>query len=89
MNTNFDPYAQDFRDPTPVFTEAQQQAIARAFDNSTSQQEAKPAKRGRPQVQYVREQKGHSLTKHLLLGWVVLWIPAIYYSFSPNHYWRA
>lgn len=40
-------------------------------------------------VSYTRQQKGHSITKHLLLGWIVLWIPAIYYSVSPNHYWHA
>lgn len=40
-------------------------------------------------VSYTRQQQGHSLTKHLLLGWILLWIPAIYYSISPNHYWRA
>jgi hypothetical protein len=36
----------------------------------------------------VRVQKGHSLVAHLLLGWVFLWIPAIYYTLSPNHYWH-
>jgi len=40
-------------------------------------------------VSYNRQQTGHSLTKHLVLGWIVLWIPAIYYSVSPNHYWHA
>lgn len=40
-------------------------------------------------VNYVRQQKGHSLTLHLLLGVFVLWIPAIYISVSPNHYWHA
>jgi hypothetical protein len=43
----------------------------------------------RDKAQYVRHQKGHSLTMHLLFGVVVLWIPAIYYSVSPNHYWHA
>jgi hypothetical protein len=38
---------------------------------------------------YVRQQKGHSLTKHLLLGWAVLYIPTIYYAASPNHYFHA
>lgn len=38
--------------------------------------------------QYVRQQQGHSLTLHLLIGWVVLWVPAIYYTVSPNHYWH-
>ena len=38
---------------------------------------------------YTRQQKGHSLTKHLLLGAFVLWIPTIYYAVSPNHYFHA
>lgn len=46
-------------------------------------------RQSRDRAQYVRQQKGHSLTWHLLLGVFVLWIPAIYYSFSPNHYWHA
>lgn len=37
---------------------------------------------------YVRQQKGHSVTKHLLLGWLALYIPTIYYAVSPNHYWH-
>jgi|GEM_PF-3141522 len=44
---------------------------------------------GKRQPNYVRVQKGHSLTKHLLFGIFVLWIPAIYYTISPNHYWHA
>jgi hypothetical protein len=46
-------------------------------------------RQSRDRAQYVRQQKGHSLTLHLLLGAFVLWIPAIYYSVSPNHYWHA
>lgn len=46
-------------------------------------------KQSRDKAQYVRQQKGHSLTLHLLLGFLVLWIPAIYISCSPNHYWHA
>ena len=41
------------------------------------------------QVQYVRQQKGHSLILHICLGWLLLWIPAIYFTFSKNHYWHA
>lgn len=41
------------------------------------------------EVSYNRQQKGHSLTKHLLLGWVVFYIPTIYYAVSPNHYFHA
>lgn len=40
-------------------------------------------------VVYNRQQKGHSLTKHLLLGVFVLFIPTIYYAVSPNHYFHA
>jgi hypothetical protein len=40
-------------------------------------------------AQYVRQQKGHSLVKHLLLGWLLLYIPTIYYAASPNHYFHA
>lgn len=46
-------------------------------------------KQARDKAQYVRQQKGHSLTKHLLLGWMVLYIPTIYYAVSPNHYFHA
>lgn len=46
-------------------------------------------KQAQDKAQYVRQQKGHSLTLHLLLGALVLWIPAIYISCSPNHYWHA
>lgn len=48
-----------------------------------------PVKVSRDRTQYVRQQKGHSLILHLLFGWVLLYIPAIYISCSPNHYWRA
>lgn len=41
------------------------------------------------EVVYTRPQKGHSLILWLLIGGVVLWIPAIYYTVSPNHYWHA
>jgi hypothetical protein len=39
--------------------------------------------------QYTREQKGHSLIAHLLLGWVVLYIPTIYFAVSPRHFFHA
>jgi hypothetical protein len=40
-------------------------------------------------AQYVRQQKGHSLILHLTFGVFVLWIPAIYITVSPSHYWHA
>lgn len=42
-----------------------------------------------PKANYTREQKGHSIVKWIFFGVFVLWIPAIYYTFSPNHYWHT
>lgn len=48
-----------------------------------------PVRQSRDRAQYVRQQKGHSwVVWWLLLGPITLWIPAVYYSFSPNHYWH-
>lgn len=42
------------------------------------------------EVIYNRQQKGHSLILQLfVVGPFTLWIPAIYYTVSPNHYWHA
>lgn len=41
------------------------------------------------QPQYTRVQKGHSLTKHILFGWIVGYIYTIYITISPNHYWHV
>lgn len=47
-------------------------------------------KQSRDKAQYVRQQRGHSwVVWWLLLGPITLWIPAVYYSFSPNHYWHV
>lgn len=46
-------------------------------------------KQSRDKAQYVRQQKGHSLILHLLLGIFVMYIDVIYISVSPNHYWHA
>lgn len=55
----------------------------------SEQQPNNEVRQGRDKAVYTRQQKGHSLTKHLLLGVFVLWIPTIYYSISPNHYWHT
>lgn len=40
-------------------------------------------------VSYVRNQKGHSITIHILLIFVVVGMWTVpYYSISPNHYWH-
>lgn len=46
-------------------------------------------RQSRDRAQYVRQQKGHSLILHLLVGMLVLWVNVIYISASPNHYWHA
>jgi hypothetical protein len=40
-------------------------------------------------VNYTRQQHGHSIVLHLIFGIFVLWIPMIYITVSPNHYWHA
>ena len=38
---------------------------------------------------YVRQQKGHSLVKHILLCFVIIGVFTIlYYTISKNHYWH-
>ena len=46
-------------------------------------------RQSRDRAQYVRQQKGHSLTMHLLFGVIVLWVNVLYISVSPNHYWHT
>lgn len=47
-------------------------------------------RKARDKAQYVREQKGHSLTLHIFLAFLVVGLFTIpYYSLSPNHYWHA
>lgn len=38
---------------------------------------------------YTRVQKGHSIILWAIFGCIVLWLPALYYTVSPNHYWHA
>lgn len=45
-------------------------------------------KQSRDKAVYTREQKGHSILLHVLFGMVVLWIPAMYITASPRHYWH-
>lgn len=41
-------------------------------------------------AQYVRQQKGHSLIKWIILSCFGIGIPfLIYYAVSPNHYFHA
>lgn len=75
-----------------------QQGVVRWWDGQQWGQQA-PAqqpvpvqpdvRQARDRAQYVRQQQGHSIIKHLLFGWVLLWIPTIYYAISPNHYFHA
>lgn len=39
---------------------------------------------------YNRQQKGHSMLLHLfIVGPFTLWIPMVYISVSPNHFWHV
>lgn len=50
---------------------------------------AKDVKVARDRAQYVRQQKPKSwIVWWLILGPVTLWIPAVYFSFSPNYFWK-
>jgi len=58
------------------------------MDNT--QQPNKEQQNNRPAANYVRQQKGHSIIKHILLCCVGVGLFTIpYYSISPNHYWHA
>jgi hypothetical protein len=70
--------------PQPVPATQHHANPARQFEHEHGK-----VKQSRDKAQYVRQQKGHSLTLHLLLGAFVLWINVIYISASPNHYWHA
>ena len=39
-------------------------------------------------IQYTREQKGHSILLAIFFGWVTLYILPIYWTISKNHYWH-
>jgi hypothetical protein len=44
----------------------------------------------KPQANYQRQQTPHSLTKWVLLSFIVIGVfGLIYYTISPNHYWTA
>ena len=46
--------------------------------------------RGKDKALYTRQQKGHSIIKHIFLCLVGVGLFTIpYYSLSPNHYWHA
>ena len=45
-------------------------------------------KSARDGANYGRQQKGHSIVVHALLGFLCGWINVIYLSLSPNHYWH-
>lgn len=39
-------------------------------------------------AQPVEQRQGHSIILWILFGGIVVWIPAIYYTISPNHNWH-
>lgn len=65
-----------------------QQNVAPQQQAQTQQQPQQVVVAQSPNVQYVRQQKGHSVVFWVIFGIFTLWIPAIYYTVSPNHYWH-
>lgn len=63
--------------------------IAHRASPAEQRRRKKAIKQARDGAQYTRQQKGHSIIKHLILGLFVLYINVIYISVSPNHYWHA
>ena len=52
--------------------------------------EEKEAPKGKDGAQYFRQQKGHSLTKHIFLCFIGVGLFTIpYICISKNHYWHA
>lgn len=83
---------QNRTEPTPIFSAAEREAIRQAnypAPQPAPQPATKPVKQARDRAQYVRQQTGHSLILHLTVGALALWIPALYVTISPNHYWHA
>jgi hypothetical protein len=70
--------------PQPVPATLHHANPARQFEHEHGK-----VKQSRDKAQYVRQQKGHSLTWNLILGFPILWLNVLYYSLSPNHYWHA
>lgn len=50
--------------------------------------EKKEKLKGKDGASYIRQQKGHSVLFHIFFGWMALWIPAIYFTVSKDHYWH-
>lgn len=46
------------------------------------------AQKPKENVQYVRQQKGHSVILALLFGWISLYILPVYWTVSKDHYWH-
>lgn len=83
---------QNRTETTPIFSATEREAIRQAnypAPQPAPQPATKPVKQARDRAQYVRQQTGHSLILHLTVGALALWIPALYVTISPNHYWHA
>lgn len=55
-----------------------------------SRKETRAQRQGRDGAVYVRQQKPRSLFMWLFIwGPVTLWIPTLYFQFSPRYFWKA
>ena len=61
-----------------------------SFDGKIKKEVTIMPREARDGAQYVRQQKGHSLIKWIILSCFGIGIPfLIYYAISPNHYFHA
>lgn len=76
--------------PNEVYDWAKDPGAFAADTGESRRRRQSEARRARDGAIYTRQQKGHSLFMWLLVwGPVTLWIPTLYFHFSPNHFWKV
>lgn len=77
-------------DDAPIYPPISAAEVAEIREKANVAHRRQDVKIAKDRAQYFRNQKGHSLLLHLfVIGPFTLWIPALYYTASPNHYWHA
>lgn len=51
-------------------------------------EEKAKAQKPKENIQYVRQQKGHSILLAIFFGWISLYILPVYWTVSKDHYWH-
>jgi hypothetical protein len=92
MSEPFSPEQAEHRSEVPAQPVSASTHVA-AMPAQSGPRHAQPkksnVKQARDRAQYVRQQKGHSFILHwFVLGIFSIFIVPIYYSVSPNHFWK-